>query len=333
MRGGESLASLPPPGADLSQPPFTTRAQVNAVPSILMAVPRPAGEDGEGGMPPGAPPGGSGRGVAMSFQPYTGPMRYAKIHEWLRIMAIITGSWRGDLPPELRGMGGGAGSAGGAPPPPPGRITDDASLDEQCVRHGGGLCVILLLPGAAAAPGAAPPAALAAAAGRADQPVRFLWADGDAAATLGTLFGVGRGQPAVAALSPKKLRFSASSLKGEQPTSAAIAEFVDAVLAGKAGSQPLAALPSLSAGGAGDGGAAADVEPIEEEFDLSDIMGEAVGEGGALGGTKAERIAALEAEEAAKAAADAAAAASKKKGKKKKGGKKKAAAAPAKEEL
>lgn len=32
-----------------------------------------------------------GQGVPVSYQPYTGPMRYASLYQWLRILALITG--------------------------------------------------------------------------------------------------------------------------------------------------------------------------------------------------------------------------------------------------
>lgn len=56
--------------------------QVHRIPSILVALPRPATEEQkQAGQ----------SGIAMSFQPYTGPIKYSSIYEWLRMMAVVTG--------------------------------------------------------------------------------------------------------------------------------------------------------------------------------------------------------------------------------------------------
>ena len=92
-----------------------------------------------------------------------------------------------------------------------------------------------------------------------------------AQATFISAFGLSTTDlPTVVAFHPKKLR--GAQLKG--PYSAqSIDALLDGLFAGRIHSAAFQHLPALVEGGEED---AADMEPVEEEFDLADVLGEDV---------------------------------------------------------
>jgi type IV secretory pathway VirB10-like protein len=158
--------------------------------------------------------------------------------------------------------------------------------------------------------------------------VHFCWVDLARHASFAAAFDVAT-SPSAFVLSTKKLRYAPLRIAFSTD---AVTSLVDDVLAGRVSTVALSALPRLV-----DAGSAASVDPeppaeeVEEEFDLSDIMGVDVDDSGsrearlceaeqALKREAAERAAA--AQEAAAAAKEEAARAAKAKKKKRKTAKK-----------
>ncbi|KXZ53874.1 hypothetical protein GPECTOR_6g792 [Gonium pectorale] len=283
------------------------------VPSMTVIIQTQA-EEGDPEVPPG--------GIRMGQQPYSGPLKYGPMREFLEQLA----------------KGVEAASGG---------ISTQTDFEKKCTSKAG-LCLLALLDTDDEEQLEVERQALtkmAIAAAREASAFHFVWADGLKHKGLMQAFGVlSSDLPTLVALSAKRMRFavmptpegggSGATLKAE-----AVARFVEGVLGGKVRTSPLQALPDLSApAGAGSAGTAAsrpddagaspaadaatDATPVEEEFDLSEIMSEEV-EGG-VAGAKADRLKEVEeqikAEEEARKAAESGA----KKGKKKKGkGKKK----------
>jgi len=219
---------------------------------------------------------------------------------------------------------------GAAPPGALEPIASQQDFEARCVEAGG-LCAIALLDGSNAEALEKKKAIVAKVAGKhAESPVRFVWMDGAAQHQFAAAFGArSTDLPTVLILSAHHRRYAL--LRGSFGESA-IGALVDGVLSGKVKTVPLQELPEISEGG--DAAVAADEEEVEEEFDLSDIMGEEVEEGAVTNEQRlreADEAVRREAEAAAKDAAAAAAqaksAAASKKGKKSKKGKSKKKAA------
>jgi len=102
--------------------------------------------------------------------------------------------------------------------------------------------------------------------------MQFSWVDAVSQPTFATAFGVSASAaPTLVLLSPRKLRFARLAGRFEQATVQAL---IERLLTGQVATTPLTSLPSLE-----EGGEAPPAEVLEEEeFDLSDIMGEAVAE-------------------------------------------------------
>ncbi|GIL63968.1 hypothetical protein Vafri_17880 [Volvox africanus] len=219
------------------------------------------------------------------------------------------------------------------------QITNQAEFQEHCTEPAG-MCLLALLDGKADGFADEHKNLLAAAMqqARSGGALHFAWLDALKHKSVMQAFGVmGSDLPVLVALSAKRLRFAAlqhspgaegstsSRLRPEQ-----ISRFLSDVLSAKIKTEPLQALPEIregdsdsdaaDGGGAGAGADGADGAAVEE-FDLSDILSEEV-EGGAVGGTKAERLREIEeqlkAEEEARKAAEKKTKAKKKKSKKSK---------------
>ena len=303
--------------------------------------------------PPGAEPGS----VQMGVQPYVGPLKYQLMSLWLRTLAASTGiSDDAAILAPGGGRGGGApggGAGGGAGRAP--LVSSHEELESACY-NAAALCVLGLVDARAKRfDEHAAAMATAAAQQAAKRPGIASFALVDlprqpaVAAALGLDAG-GSGLPALAVLSPRRLRFAlAPPHLASDFGAAAVDELLGGVLAGKLPTAPLEALPRLlteeeaaaagAGGGSAGGGDSSDGDaaepPAEEadEFDLSEIMSEDVAiESHEARLKRAEAEAEAEAEAAAaaaraKAEAEEAAKAAKKRkggGKKKKKGKKKA---------
>lgn len=163
------------------------------------------------------------------------------------------------------------------PPPAVTELADAAALEAACTSKGG-ICIIAALDPAAPKHADHLEALQAVAALRDGQPLSFSWVSAKAhAAFVRGLGATPANTPAVVALSPKKLRYAVMT---SALSKTSLGEFLDGVLTGKVSTAPMAAMPELGAPGA-EPEAAEEEAPIEEEFDLSDIMSVS-GAGGAV---------------------------------------------------
>lgn len=108
------------------------------------------------------------------------------------------------------------------------------------------------------------------------QPIHFTWVNAPRQRTFASAF-VSESAPLPTAiiLAPRKMRFS--QLQGAF-TQESLSRFIDKVLGGQMATSPLGALPGLVQGGEAQENAEPEA-PLEDEFDLSDIMGTAVEDG------------------------------------------------------
>ncbi|PNW80706.1 hypothetical protein CHLRE_07g326600v5 [Chlamydomonas reinhardtii] len=311
------------------------------VPSMLVVLPQqaPPSEDD---------PAGAGGGLRFGLQPYFGPLKFTPMKEFLSNLAEQIETSSGVVnDPELVKK---------ALP----QISSQSDLEAHCTSKAG-LCLLALLD--AEQPGFEDEKkellSLALKQAGEGGAFHFAWMEGRKHKSVMQAFDLMHSDvPTLVALSAKRLRFAVlpapedSSTRGARLRPEVVTRFVDGVLAGKVRTQALTALPEVKSGdeaseadlaaaaasrgasGAAAIDAASDAAPepeapVEEEFDLSDIMSEEV-EGGELAGAgKADRLKEVEeqlkAEEEARKAEEAAKA--KKSSKKKKKGKKKKAAA------
>jgi hypothetical protein len=109
----------------------------------------------------------------------------------------------------------------------------------------------------------------AAAARSGGAPVQFTWVDASRFPTAAAAFDLAT-TPTAVVLSARKLRYAPLRAAFSADTLAAL---VADVLAGRVSTAPLAALPQLVEGQAAAADAAPAEEEVEEEFDLSDILG------------------------------------------------------------
>ncbi|MEW5301253.1 MAG: hypothetical protein WDW36_004124 [Sanguina aurantia] len=220
-------------------------------------------------------------------------------------------------------------------------LQDDPALAARCTAQPG-LCLLALLDPAAAGHGKTLQSLALVAARREGQPLHFGWIDARGQQPLLSAFNVLRSDlPTLVAVSPSKLRFAVS--QGDSITDTKRMDaFIDGVLSAKIRTSPLQAMPGIlgsvseapqsdsssepRGGGSGSGpGSVPEAEEAqiveEEEFDLSDVMGEELGSSLA---SASDRVAQVDRElEAEKAERASAAAQDAKKKKKKKRSKKK----------
>eukprot|EP00887_Chlorella_sp_A99_P002935 scaffold24.g2935.t1 len=224
------------------------------VPSIHVAFQMPAGQAGKAGAP------AADSAPRFHVQPYTGPLRFGDISTFLTILSVQLGVAPADL-------------TNPQPADVP-QLTQQSELEAACLSQGG-LCVLAALGG-----GAARDEALAAlralAAERAEQPLRFAWLDAGAHPAFCAALGI-EAPPALAVLSPRKRRAAVYAGRWDAD---ALGAWLDAALAGRVRTAPLAEdLPPLGSGagaggaGMGEDDAGAAEEPMEDEFSLADILG------------------------------------------------------------
>ncbi|KAL4419270.1 hypothetical protein ABPG77_004828 [Micractinium sp. CCAP 211/92] len=215
---------------------------------------------------PDAKPDEQGR-TQLGMQPYVGPMRYGNIATWLTVLGLQTGTAPDDAIEQFAGAQRDAMVA---------HVTDQESWEASCLSKGG-VCIV-----AALAAGEAQAAQLetvrAAAVGRAEQPLHFSWfqaATFGAAAQFAAQLGLDAGQaPALVAVAPRKERAAVMTGRFDKDS---ISEWLDGLLSGKVRTGQLQRLPDFPAAEAAAADAAASPEvPLEEEFDLNEIMNEEI---------------------------------------------------------
>jgi len=263
------------------------------VPRLLLLLPMPG--DAE-----------SGGRAQISVQPYTGAMRYSSMFSWLSQMASllesVTGSRKGpvDIP----------------------QLTADAHLQQYCVDKGGGVCVVGLLDLERSGSHKLVKMMGKVAGKSRDQPFYFSYVDAPRHRAFLSPFAVSLNDlPTAVAFNAARKRFAVLPEKMSEP--ADLTRFIDGVLSGRVKTQPFEVLPSLEASGdrnfqdaaEGEGAQEQEEVPVEEEFDLSEIMGEEVEPN-----SKEERMRQIEAELQAAQEAEAAKRAGKKGKKAKKSG-------------
>ncbi|BDA46353.1 probable protein disulfide-isomerase DDB_G0275025 [Coccomyxa sp. Obi] len=251
----------------------------------------------------------------LGLQQYPGPLKYPYMHSFLATFAGMLGAAPpgGDGEPSFMDVIGDA-QAASAPIEVPQAATN-ADLRARCIDQSG-LCVLALLD--ANDPNFEKQLGIVRGVGGRwkKQPLHFSWVDAARQGRFLSAFGLSTSDiPTVVTFSPKKLR-------GAQLTGAysmeGIHQLLDGLFSGKIHSSPFQELPELVEGGEDE--TAVD-EPVEEEFDLADILGEEV----SGSGSKADLLKKVEEElkEEERKRAEAEAAEAKAASEKKKGGKKK----------
>ena len=256
-------------------------------------------------VPPDAKPNPDGT-LPLALQDYYGPLSYDHLSMFCEAMAAHTAQSGAD-------GGEGAAAAKGTDVV---ELSDSAALHSTCEARGG-LCLVALLDSRSTALQAQLAQMRAAASRqRAAAPVHFCWVDMARHAAFAAAFDVATA-PSAVVLSAKKLRYAPLRIAFSTD---AVASLIDDVLAGRVSTVALSALPGLEAGAPGST-APLEEEPaeVEEEFDLSDIMGVEVDDSSSREARlrEAEQALKREAEERAAAAQEEAARAKPKKKKRK----------------
>ncbi|PSC75196.1 Helicase sen1 [Micractinium conductrix] len=237
---------------------------VSKLPTLLAlyAQPDPKAKPDEQGRTP----------IKMGIQPYQGPIRYGNIASWLTLMGLQTGTAPDEILEQFTG-GRQRGDSMVA------QIVDQESWQGSCLDKGG-VCVVAALSGGEAQQAQQLEVLRGVAAGRSDQPLHFCWFQAGGGGSAGGAFASGLGleagqAPALAAVATKKGRGATMTGRFAKEL---ISEWLDGLLSGKVRTAPLPRLPDFPAptGGDGGGGGAGAEEAVEEEFDLSDIMGEEI---------------------------------------------------------
>ncbi|KAK9845433.1 hypothetical protein WJX81_006361 [Elliptochloris bilobata] len=237
------------------------RLSIKKAPAMVMAFLRP----NEDGSPPEL-----GKDARIALQHFPGPLKYPYMHQFLTTFAGMMGAApEGGIPePEFPG----AVSAGAQPAAPvdvPEAATA-AALDERCGASQAGLCALALLdPASEGFP--AELELVKTAAGRwSRQPLRFSWINAARQPSFLAALGLGAdAAPTMLVLSPKKAR--GARLTGAFDT-AGLNALVDGLLSGRVPTTPFQEMPRLVDGGEEP----APQAPVDEEFDLNDILAEEV---------------------------------------------------------
>ncbi|KAF5837402.1 hypothetical protein DUNSADRAFT_4450 [Dunaliella salina] len=252
---------------DEQNKPILDQLGPGKVPRLLLLLPMPGDEE-------------SGGRAQISVQPYTGAMRYSSMFTWLSQMAnlldSVTGSRKGpvDIP----------------------QLTADAHLQQHCVEKGGGVCVVGLLDLERSGSQKLIKMMGKVAGKSRDQPFYFSYVDAPRHRAFLSPFSVSLSDlPTAVAFNAARKRFAVLPEKMSEP--ADLTRFIDGVLSGRVKTLPFEGLPSLEAPSGdqdvadGEGAQEEEQVPVEEEFDLSDIMGEEVEPS-----SKEERMRQIEAE-------------------------------------
>ncbi|CAK0750414.1 hypothetical protein CVIRNUC_001989 [Coccomyxa viridis] len=263
----------------------------------------------------------------LGIQVFPGPLKYPYMHTFLTTFAGMMGALpEGEADPmdfmeRTRTQSKADKSAPAADVP---QASTQTELYESCLRRSSGLCVLALLD-ASSASHAQHAKITSEAAGRwGRQPLHFSWIDAARQPSFISTFGLSKTDlPTLVAFHPKKLR--GASLRASF-SAESIDALLDGLFSGSIHSEAFQELPALVEGGEED---SADLDPIEEEFDLADVLGEDVGGSGSKEDLLKQAEMELEEEErqrAEKEAAEMAAAAGQKKKSSKRRKKKKAKA-------
>lgn len=268
-----------------SQAEAMQQFSVSKVPAMRLAFLPPAGATSA------SDDSAADKAARLAIQPFPGPFTYPAMAGFLSSFADMLGGAE---------AAAGAESAGSAAEVA--QVNDQASLENACPESGG-ICVLGLLEAGSDSAASQIDILKAAAGKHAKHPLRFAWVDASTQGSFLSDFSVSASDaPTVVAFSAAKQR--QARLRGSY-TAEAIADMLTALLAGRYSTSPLQAVPKLVDGGesttSGDQLEAS--PPVgqakEEEFDLSDILGEDVG--GSTG--KADRLQEIEAEIEAEAEA------------------------------
>ncbi|KAL3137374.1 hypothetical protein ABBQ32_006902 [Trebouxia sp. C0010 RCD-2024] len=271
---------------------------IQKVPAVVLAY-----------LPPGAQEGATGP-TQLQLQPYPGPLKYPFLAGWLTMAAQEL-----KLMPEGTTSGGDVAGAPAAAPVP--EATTSEAFRQHCTDLTG-LCIVAALNPSADDFTAHKATFQTVANSRASSALHYLWLDVTRQGPFWEGLGVGRGDaPSAVAISLKKRR--QARLDSGAFSEAGLKAFVERLVGGKSMTTPLQEFPTVVDGG--QDAASEEAQVVQEEFDLSDIMGEQLD---AQLGTKEDRLRQLaeqEEEEATRRFQEAAADPPKKK--KKKSGKKK----------
>jgi protein disulfide-isomerase A6 len=227
-----------------SSDPLAARLKVERVPAVKAML-----------VPPGAVPGPDGA-MPLMLQDYPGPLRYEHLSGFCAALAEhAAGS---DAGSDVQATG----------PAEVVALTDDEALRDVCEKRGA-LCVLAFLDSRAQSlPSQLDILQASAARQGLGAPVQFAWVDASRHASAAAAFDIATA-PAAVVLSARKLRYA--PLRTAYSTDA-LSDLVNAVLAGRATTAPLAALPRLVAEEVAPAAAEEEAAPAEEEFDLSEIM-------------------------------------------------------------
>ncbi|KAL0035526.1 hypothetical protein WJX77_010582 [Trebouxia sp. C0004] len=243
---------------------------VQKIPTVVLAF-LPPGRDEEVKGP-----------TQLQLQPYPGPLKYQYLSAWLTMAASELG-----LMPE------GYEGDSDQPTPPAAEVPEVTTSDafrKKCLDLTG-LCIIAALNPIRDDFASQKATLQAVAATRASSALHYLWLDVTRQGPFWEGLGVGRGDvPTAVAISLKKRR--QASLDSGAFTQEGLKTFVEKLVNGKTSTHPLQEVPKVIDGGH---------EPVpdepqitEEEFELSDIMGEQLD---AQVDTQEERLRQLEKEE------------------------------------
>lgn len=244
---------------------------VEKIPSVVLAF-LPPGRDEEVTGP-----------TQLQLQPYPGPLKYQYLTAWLTMAASELG-----LMPQ-----GDEGDSDQPSPPAISELPEVTTSDafrKNCTDLTG-LCIIAALNPAADDFASQKATFQAVAATRASSALHYLWVDVNRQGPFWEGLGVGRGDvPTAVAISLKKRR--QASLDSGAFTQEGLKTFVERLVSGKTSTHPLQELPKVIDGGQDP--VPDEPQITEEEFDLSDIMGEQLD---AQVDTKEERLRQLEKQE------------------------------------
>ncbi|KAK9807192.1 hypothetical protein WJX73_006186 [Symbiochloris irregularis] len=199
----------------------------------------------------------------LAIQAFPGPYTYAGMAAFLTAMSDALGLAEGAIEDQAVTVS---------------QVNDQEALQQACPSRGG-ICVLGVLD-VNSSGFEGQKSVLEVAAGRhADHPLRFAWIDSNQQPSFLAGFGLSpTDAPTVLAYSASKQR--QARLRGTYALET-IDKMLNGLLAGREATSPLQEVPRLVDGGqAGDSTGASDAA-VEDEFDLSDILGEDVGAGSA----------------------------------------------------
>ncbi|KAL3148687.1 hypothetical protein ABBQ38_014102 [Trebouxia sp. C0009 RCD-2024] len=237
---------------------------IQKVPAVVLAY-----------LPPGAEEGATGP-TQLQLQPYPGPLKYPFLAGWLTMAAQEL-----KLMPE--GTASGVDMAGAPAAVPMPEATTSEAFRQHCSDLTG-LCIVAALNPSADDFDAHKATLQSVANSRASSALHYLWLDVTRQGAFWEGLAVGRGDtPTAVAISLKKRR--QARLDSGAFSEAGLKAFVERLVGGKFMTTPLQEFPIVVDGG--QDATSEETQVVEEEFDLSDIMGEQLD---AQLGTKEDRL-------------------------------------------